>query len=72
VAGVATERIVPVLRAAALVALTVAPAAVLADRAGSEVLQPFAVSLLAGLVTSSLVVLYLVPTLCGLPKGAES
>ena len=72
VAGVATERIVPVLRAAALVALAVAPAAVLADRAGSEVLQPFAVSLLAGLVTSSLVVLCLVPTLCGLPKGAES
>ena len=72
VAGVATERIVPVLRAAALVALAVAPAAVLADRAGSEILQPFAVSLLAGLVTSSLVVLCLVPTLCGLPKGAES
>ena len=72
VAGVATQRIVPVLRAAALVALAVAPAAVLADRAGSEVLQPFAVSLLAGLVTSSLVVLCLVPTLCGLPKGAES
>jgi Cu/Ag efflux pump CusA len=72
VAGVATQRIVPVLRAAALVALAVAPAAVLADRAGSEILQPFAVSLLAGLVTSSLAVLYLVPTLCGLPKGAES
>jgi Cu/Ag efflux pump CusA len=71
VGALATERIVPVLRAAVLVALAVAPAAFLGDRAGSEILQPFAVTLLAGLVTSSFVVLCLVPALCGIPKGAE-
>ncbi|XGX79982.1 Cobalt-zinc-cadmium resistance protein CzcA [Terrabacter sp. BE26] len=71
VAASATERVVPVLRTAVLVALVVAPAALLGDRAGSEVLQPFAVSLLAGLVTSSFVVLFLVPALCGAPKGAQ-
>ena len=71
VAAVASERVVPVLRAAVLVALTVAPAAVLGGRAGSEVMQPFAVSLLAGLVTSSFVVLCLIPALCGVPKGAQ-
>jgi len=71
VAAAATERVVPVLRSAVLVALAMAPAAVLGDRAGSEVLQPFAVSLLAGLVTSSFVVLCLVPALCGVPKGAQ-
>ena len=72
VAAMATERIVPVMRAAVLVALAVAPAAFLGDRAGSEILQPFAVSLLAGLVSSSFVVLCLVPALCGVPKGAQS
>ena len=71
VAAMATERIVPVLRAAVLVALAVAPAAFLGDRAGSEILQPFAVTLLAGLVSSCFVVLCLVPALCGVPKGAE-
>jgi Cu/Ag efflux pump CusA len=71
VGALATERIVPVLRAAVLVALAVAPAAFLGDRAGAEILQPFAVTLLAGLVTSSFVVLCLVPALCGVPKGAE-
>ncbi|GAA2021632.1 efflux RND transporter permease subunit [Terrabacter terrae] len=71
VAAAAGERVVPVLRSALLVALAMAPAAVLGDRAGSEVLQPFAVSLLAGLVTSSFVVLCLVPALCGVPKGAQ-
>jgi Cu/Ag efflux pump CusA len=71
VAALATERIVPVLRAAVLVALAVAPAAFLGNRAGAEILQPFAVTLLAGLVTSSFVVLCLVPALSGVPKGAE-
>lgn len=70
-AASATERVLPVLRATVLVALAVAPAAVLGDRAGSEIMQPFAVSLLAGLVTSSCVVLCLVPALCGVPKGAQ-
>ena len=47
------------------------PAVFLGERAGSELLQPFAVTLLGGLVTSAFVVLCLVPALCGLPKGAD-
>jgi Cu/Ag efflux pump CusA len=71
VAAVATARIVPVLRAAVLVALALTPAVVLGDRAGAEVLRPFAIALLAGLVSSSFVVLCLIPAVCGLPKGDE-
>jgi Cu/Ag efflux pump CusA len=70
-AEAARARVVPVLRASLLVAAALLPAAFLGDRAGSELLQPFAVTLLGGLVTSAFVVLCLAPALCGLPKGAD-
>lgn len=58
------ERIVPVLRTAAITAPALVPAIAFGDRAGSEVFRPFAVTVVGGLVTSVLVVLLLVPTLC--------
>lgn len=67
----ARAQVVPVLRASLLVAAAFVPAAFLGERAGSELLQPFAVTLLGGLVSSAFVVLCLVPALCGLPKGAD-
>ena len=45
------------------------PAAVMGGGAGLEILQPFAVALLAGLVTSTVVVLFLVPALFAASGG---
>jgi Cu/Ag efflux pump CusA len=70
-AGAARARVAPVLRAALLTAMAFVPAALLGERAGSELLQPFAVTLLGGVVSSVVVVLCIVPALCGLPKGAD-
>ena len=70
-AEAARARVAPVLRASLIVAAAFVPAIVLGERAGTELLQPFAVTLLGGLVTSAFVVLCLVPALCGLPKGAD-
>ena len=70
-AEAARARVAPVLRASLIVAAAFVPAVFLGERAGSELLQPFAVTLLGGLVTSAFVVLCLVPALCGLPKGAD-
>jgi len=70
-AEAARARVAPVLRASLIVAAAFVPAAFLGERAGTELLQPFAVTLLGGLVTSAFVVLCLVPALCGLPKGAD-
>jgi Cu/Ag efflux pump CusA len=52
-----------VLGTALVVAAVFAAPAVLGPRAGLEILHPFAVTLLCGLVTSVLVVLLVVPTL---------
>jgi Cu/Ag efflux pump CusA len=54
-----------------LTAAAFLPAVLLGDRAGSELMRPFAVTVLGGVVTSVFVVLCIVPTLCGLPKGAD-
>ena len=67
----ARSRAVPVTRAALLIALAFLPAVVLGNRAGSELLWPYATTLLGGLVSSVFVVLCLVPALCGLSKGAD-
>jgi Cu/Ag efflux pump CusA len=59
----AREQTVPVVVAVLAVAAAFLPAAVLGGGAGLELLQPFAVALLGGLVTSTVVVLFLVPAL---------
>jgi Cu/Ag efflux pump CusA len=57
------EQAPPVLSAALAAAALVLPASVMGQGAGLELLQPFAVALLAGLVTSLVVVLLVVPGL---------
>lgn len=65
-ATAARERVVPVLRTALAVAVLLLPAALLGDRAGLEVLRPFAVTVLGGLVSSVLLTLFVLPAVCGL------
>ncbi len=69
-ADLTRDRIVPVLRTAAITALALVPAIAFGDRAGSEVFRPFAVTVVGGLVTSVIVLLLVVPTLC-LPKEVD-
>ena len=59
----AQEQAPPVVVAVLVTAALFAPAAVLGGSAGLELLQPFAVALLLGLVTSTVVVLLHVPSL---------
>ncbi len=70
-AEAARSRAVPVTRAALLIALAFLPAVVLGNRSGSELVWPYATTLLGGLVSSVFVVLCLVPALCGLQKEAD-
>jgi hypothetical protein len=65
----AKEQAPPVLIAALTTAALFVPAAVMGGGAGLEILQPFAVALLLGLVTSTLVVLFLVPYLLAVTGG---
>jgi hypothetical protein len=65
----AREQSAPVLIAALATAALFVPAAVMGGGAGLELLQPFAVALLLGLVTSTLVVLFLVPFLIAVTGG---
>ncbi|GAA4733532.1 efflux RND transporter permease subunit [Pedococcus ginsenosidimutans] len=69
-ARTAVTRVNPVLRLSAVVALAFLPAAVLGGRPGAELLQPFALTLIAGSITSGLVVLLVLPALLGLPPAA--
>ena len=57
------EQAVPVLGAAIASAALVLPAAVMGSGAGLELLHPFAIALLGGLITSAAVVLVVVPGL---------
>ena len=59
----AGEQAPPVVVAVLATAMLFLPAALLGNGAGLEILQPFAVALLPGLLTSTLVVLFLVPSL---------
>ena len=61
----AREQAPAVVIAVLVTAALFVPAAVMGGGAGLEVLQPFAVALLGGLVTSTVVVLFLVPALVG-------
>ena len=67
----AARRALPVVRTGLILVLAALPAVLLGDRPGTELLQPFAASLIGGVVTSVVVVLLVVPALAGLRKGAE-
>ncbi|MGH8973539.1 MAG: efflux RND transporter permease subunit [Acidimicrobiia bacterium] len=59
----ARERLVPILVTTATVAAAFAPFVLRGDLAGHEILQPMAVVILGGLVTTTLVNLFIVPGL---------
>ena len=59
----AREQAAPVVIAVLATAALFAPAAFMGNGAGLEILQPFAIALLCGLITSTVVVLFLVPSL---------
>ena len=59
----ASERLAPILMTALATALAILPLVVLGDRPGHEIEHPMAVVILGGLVTSTLLNLFLVPTL---------
>jgi multidrug efflux pump subunit AcrB len=59
----------PVVATALAVAALVLPAALMDGGAGLELLHPFAVTLLGGLITTVVVVLFVVPALYGLVAG---
>jgi Cu/Ag efflux pump CusA len=65
----AREQAPPVIIAVLATAALFVPAAVMGGGAGLEILQPFAIALLLGLVTSTLVVLFLVPFLLAVTGG---
>jgi Cu/Ag efflux pump CusA len=65
--GDARSQLVPVVTTALATAALVLPAAVLGDRPGLESVQPFAVTLLGGLVSSTLVVLVVLPAFLPTP-----
>ncbi|MBI4790323.1 MAG: efflux RND transporter permease subunit [Chloroflexi bacterium] len=60
----ARERIAPIITTALVTALAVVPFVILGDIPGLEVLQPMAVVILGGLVTSTLFNLFVMPPLC--------
>jgi Cu/Ag efflux pump CusA len=59
----AREQVIPVLATAAATALFFLPFAIFGGRAGFEILQPMAVVVLGGLVTSTLISLFAAPAL---------
>jgi hypothetical protein len=59
----AREQAPPVVIAVLATAMLFLPAAFMGNGAGLEILQPFAIALLLGLITSTVVVLFLVPAL---------
>jgi Cu/Ag efflux pump CusA len=63
VARGAAERLVPVLASAITIGLIAAPFAVLGNIAGLEILHPAAVVILGGLVTSTILTLFVIPSL---------
>ena len=65
----AREQAPPVIIAALVTAALFLPAAFMGSGAGLEILQPFAVALLFGLITSTLVVVFLVPSLFAAAGG---
>jgi Cu/Ag efflux pump CusA len=70
---IAGERFAPVLKSTLATAVFVLPMVFLGHVAGLEMLRPLAVAVLGGLVTSTLLTLFLVPALLreGLPRAVE-
>ncbi|MEA2303618.1 MAG: hypothetical protein QOH43_898 [Solirubrobacteraceae bacterium] len=60
---VAGERLVPVLATATVTALIMAPLALMGDVAGNEITHPMALVILGGLVTSTVLTLWILPAL---------
>ncbi len=58
------ERAVPVVQTALAIAVVLLPVVVLGGRAGLEVVRPLAVTVLGGLVTSTVITLLVLPALC--------
>jgi Cu/Ag efflux pump CusA len=59
----ATERLVPLLATIAATMAAFVPFVILGDRPGFEVIRPMAIVILGGLVTATILVLFLIPTL---------
>jgi Cu/Ag efflux pump CusA len=59
----ARERMLPVLTTASATALMVVPLVILGDRPGYEVVHPMAIVIVGGLVTSTLLTLFVLPVL---------
>jgi len=59
----AGDRLAPILTTALATAVALLPFVVLGDRPGYELVQPMAVVILGGLVTSTLMVLFVLPVL---------
>jgi Cu/Ag efflux pump CusA len=57
------ERLPPVLTTALITALAFLPLAIAGDVLGSEILRPMAIAILGGLVTSTLLNLFVIPAL---------
>ncbi|MEP6954980.1 MAG: efflux RND transporter permease subunit [Solirubrobacteraceae bacterium] len=73
----ARDRLAPIVIATSATAVALLPFAVLGDRAGYEIVGPMAVVMLGGLVTSTLLSLFLMPVLfarfgAGTPPSSET
>ncbi len=68
----ATERLAPTLLSTLALALALSPFAVLSHRPGFEILHPMAVVVLGGLVTSTLVTVFILPVLYLAVAGGAS
>jgi Cu/Ag efflux pump CusA len=68
----ATERLAPTLMSTAAIALALLPFAVLSHRPGFEILHPMAIVVLGGLVTATLVTVFILPPLYLTVAGGAS
>jgi CzcA family heavy metal efflux pump len=68
----ATERLAPTLLSTVALALAVLPLAVLSHRPGLEILHPMAIVVLGGLVSSTLVTVFILPVLYLAVAGGAS
>jgi len=59
----ATERLAPILMTALATGLALLPIAITGERAGQEIEHPLAVVIIGGLVTSTILNLFLLPPL---------
>jgi len=69
----ASERMVPILMTASVTALGLLPIALGEDKAGREIEAPMAIVILGGLITATLLNLFVVPSLYlrfGKPRAA--